>query len=62
MECKQLSYRSALTYEPLVESPELRELESQLEVVKYKAETIQAQLKLMSVVKRMKRSQEKCTT
>jgi hypothetical protein len=40
MEYKHLSDRSALTYERLTESPELRALESQLQEAKYQAETI----------------------
>jgi hypothetical protein len=59
MEYKKLSDRSALTYEQLTESLELRALESQLKEAKYQAETIQAQLKLLSAVERMKISQEK---
>jgi chromosome segregation ATPase len=61
MECKQLSDRSAQTYEKLTENPELKALESQLQEAKQQAETIQAQLKPLSVVERMKRSQEQCT-
>jgi trehalose-6-phosphate synthase len=53
--------RSAQTYERLTENPELKTLESQLQEVKYQAETIQAQLKPLSVVERMKRSQEQRT-
>jgi hypothetical protein len=62
MEYKQLSDRSALTYERLPEIPKLRALEAQLQEAKYQAEMIQAQLKLMSAVERMKGSQEKRTT
>ena len=62
MEYKQLSDRSSLTYEWLTESPKLRELESHIQEVKYQAETIQAQLKLLSAMERMKRYQEKHTT
>jgi phage shock protein A len=61
MECKKLSDRSAQTYEKLTENPELKALESQLQEVKYQAETIQAQLKPLSAVERMKRSQEQRT-
>jgi FtsZ-binding cell division protein ZapB len=50
LECKQLIDRSALTYEQLAESPELRALESQLQEAKYQAEKIQAQLKPLLVV------------
>jgi hypothetical protein len=41
MECKQLTDRSAQTYEKLTENPELKALESQLQEAKYQAETIQ---------------------
>jgi predicted nucleic acid-binding Zn-ribbon protein len=61
MECKKLTDRSAQTYEKLTENPELKALESQLQEAKYQAETIQAQLKPLSVVERMKRSQEQRT-
>jgi phage shock protein A len=54
MECKKLTDRSAQTYEQLTENPELKALESQLQEVKYQAETIQAQLKPLSAVERMK--------
>jgi hypothetical protein len=62
MECKKLSNRSAQMYEQLTENPKLQALESQLQEAKQQAETIQAQLKPLSVVERMKRSQEKHTT
>jgi hypothetical protein len=58
MEFKQLSDRSAQTYEQLTENPELKAPESHLQEGKKQAETIQAQLKPLSVVERMKRSQE----
>jgi hypothetical protein len=61
LECKQLSSRSVQTYERLAEDPELRTLESQLQEAKQQAATVQAQLKPLSVVERMKRSQEQCT-
>jgi hypothetical protein len=61
LECKKLSSRSAQTYEHLAEDPELRTLESQLQEAKQQATTVQAQLKLLSPVERMKRSQEQCT-
>ena len=50
MECKQLGDRSAQTYEKLTENAELKTLESQLQEAKKQAETIQAQLKPLSVV------------
>jgi transcriptional/translational regulatory protein YebC/TACO1 len=61
MECKQLTDHSAQTYEKLTENLELKALESQLQEAKYQAKTIQVQLKPLSAVERMKRSQEKCT-
>jgi hypothetical protein len=60
--CKQLSSRSAQIYEQLSEDPELTKLESQLQEAKQHADTVQAQLKLLSPIERMKRSQEQCTT
>jgi hypothetical protein len=56
MECKKLSDRSAQTYERLTENPTLKTLESQLQEEKYQAKTIQAQLKPLSAIERMKRS------
>jgi hypothetical protein len=62
LECKQLSNQSAQTYENLTENPELQVLESQLQEAKKHADTLQAQLKALSAVDRMKRSHEQCTT
>jgi hypothetical protein len=62
LECKKLTDHSAQTYEQLTENPELKALESQLQEVKYQAEKIQAQLKPLSAVERMKRSQEQWTS
>jgi hypothetical protein len=59
MECKQLSDRSAQTYERLTENPELKALDSWLQETKQQEETIQALLKPLSAIERMKRSQEK---
>jgi hypothetical protein len=61
VECKQLSSHSAQTYEHLTEDPELKTLESQLQEEKKQATIVQAQLKLLSAVERMKISQEQCT-
>jgi transcriptional/translational regulatory protein YebC/TACO1 len=58
MECKKLTDHSAQTYEQLTENPELKALESQLQEAKYQADTIQVHLKPLSVVERMKHSQE----
>jgi hypothetical protein len=41
LECKQLSSRSAQTYENLTENPELQALESQLQEAKQHADTLQ---------------------
>jgi hypothetical protein len=62
MECKHLTDCNSQTYEQLTENPELKALESQLQEVKYQVEMIQVQLKPLSVVERMKRSQEKRTS
>jgi hypothetical protein len=62
LECKKLTDHSSLTYEQLIESPELRALELQLQEAKYQVEKIQMQLKSLSGVERMKCSQEKHTT
>jgi cell division protein FtsL len=61
LECKMLSNRSAQTYENLTENPELQALESQLKEEKQHADTLQAQLKALSVVNRVKRSHEQRT-
>ena len=61
MECKKLIDHNVETYEKLTENLELKALESQLQEGKYQLEMIQAQLKPLSVVERMKRSQEQCT-
>jgi hypothetical protein len=47
-ECKQLSDRSAQTYECLTEDPELRKLEAQLQEVQQQALTVQAQMKSLT--------------
>jgi hypothetical protein len=57
-ECKKLSDQSAQTYECLVEDMELRKLEAQLQEVPQQASTMQSQMKLITAVGRMKRSQE----
>jgi hypothetical protein len=62
LECKQLSNHNAQTYEKLTENPELQALESQLQEAKQHTDTLQAQLKALSAVDRMKRSQEQHTT
>jgi archaellum component FlaC len=54
MEYKKLSNHSDQMYEQLTENLELQELESQLQEAKHQEETIQAQLKPLSVVERMK--------
>jgi hypothetical protein len=62
LECKQLSTRSAQTYETLTENPELQTLEAQLQEAKQHADVLQAQLKSVTPVERMKRFTEQCTT
>jgi phage-related protein len=62
MECKKLTDHSTQTYEKLTNNIELKALESDLQEVNYKAQNIQVQLNPLSVVERMKCSQEKCTT
>jgi hypothetical protein len=52
--------RSAHTYKHLAEDPELRKLEAQLQEAKKQALTVQAQMKLLTAVERMKISQEHC--
>jgi predicted RNase H-like nuclease (RuvC/YqgF family) len=59
-ECKKLSDQSAQTYERLAEDPELKKLEAQLQEAKQQASTVQAQMKLLTAVEKMKRSQEQC--
>jgi len=56
-EFKQLSDKSAQTYEHLTEDPKLRKLEAQLQEVQQKALTVQVQMKSLTEVERMKRSQ-----
>jgi cell division protein FtsL len=62
LEYKKLSSRSAQTYENLTENPELQTLESQLQEAKKHADMLQAQLKALSPVERMKRFPEQCMT
>jgi hypothetical protein len=54
LECKKLSNRSTQTYENLTENPELQALESQLKEAKQHTDTLQAQLKALSPIERMK--------
>jgi hypothetical protein len=54
MECKKLSDHSSQTYEKITENAELKALESHLQEAKHLAETIQAQLKPLSSIERMK--------
>jgi transcriptional/translational regulatory protein YebC/TACO1 len=61
LECEKLTDRSAQTYEQLIENPELKAVESQLQEAKYQAKKIQAQMKSLSAMERMKRSQEQRT-
>jgi hypothetical protein len=59
-ECKKLRNRSMQTYECLMEDPELRKLEAQLQEAQQQALIVQAQMKSLTAVERMKRSQEQC--
>jgi hypothetical protein len=61
-EYKQLSSRSVQIYEQLSEDPELKKLESQLQEEKQHKDIVQTQIKLLSPIERMKRSQEQSTT
>jgi hypothetical protein len=54
IKCKKISDRSAQTYEKLMKYLELKALESQLQEVKHQDEKIQAQLKPLLAVERMK--------
>jgi hypothetical protein len=58
LECKKLSNQSAQTYENLTENLELQALESQLHEAKQHVDTLQVQLKALSIVDRMKTSHE----
>jgi hypothetical protein len=58
LECKKLSDRSAQTYEHLADNLELRILEAQLQEAKQQASIVQAQMKHLLVIEKMKRSQE----
>ena len=60
-ECKQLSDRSAQTYERLTEDPELKNLEVQLQEAQQQAFSLQTQMMLLTTVERMKRSQKQRT-
>jgi hypothetical protein len=60
LECKKLSDRSVQTYERLAEDLELRKLEAQLQEAQQQASTVQAQMKSLTAVDKMKRSQEQC--
>jgi hypothetical protein len=53
-ECKQLSDQSVQTYERLAEDPELKKLEAQFQEMKQHASTVQAQMKLLTIVEKMK--------
>jgi exonuclease VII large subunit len=61
LECKKPSSRSAQTYENLTKNPELQALESQLQEAKHHVDTLQAQLKALSPIERMKRLHEQRT-
>jgi hypothetical protein len=61
LEYKQLSTRSAQTYENLIENLELQALEVQLQEAKQHTDTLYAQLKALTPVERMKIFPEKRT-
>jgi bacterioferritin (cytochrome b1) len=61
LEYKQLSNCISKTYENLTENLELEALESQLKEAKQHIDTLQAQLKALSAVERMKWYQQKHT-
>jgi hypothetical protein len=61
LECKKLSTRSTQTYENLTENSELQTLEAHLQEEKQHAHTLQAQLKALTQVERMKRFPEQHT-
>jgi hypothetical protein len=61
LECKQLNNQTAQTYEHLAEDSELRILEAQLQEAKQQESIVQAQLKQLTVIEKMKRLQEQCT-
>jgi cell division protein FtsL len=62
LKCKKLSVRSTQTYETLAKTPELQTLEAQLQEAKQHVDTLQAQIKTLTPVKRMKRFAEQRTT
>jgi chaperonin GroEL (HSP60 family) len=62
LECNKMSDQSAQTYENLTEKLELQVLESRLQEAKQHVDTVQVQLKALSVVDKMKRSHKQCTT
>jgi hypothetical protein len=62
LEYKQLCTRSTQTLENLTENPELHALEVQLQEAMQHVETLQAQMKALTLVECMKRFPEQCTT
>ena len=62
LEYRQLSTRSTQTYETLAENPKLQTLEAQLQEARQHADTLQAQIKNLTPVERMKRFTEQHTT
>jgi hypothetical protein len=58
-ECKQLSNRSVQTYEHLTEDTSLGSWKHSLQEAQQQALTVQAQMKSLMAVERMKRSQER---
>jgi hypothetical protein len=62
LEYRQLSTRSAQTYETLAKNPKLQTLEAQIQEAKKHADVLQVQLKSLTLVKIMKRFTEQGTT
>jgi hypothetical protein len=61
LEWKHLSDRSAQTYECILEDQDLGKMEVQLQEAQQQEFSVQAQMKLLTAVKIMKRSQEQGT-
>jgi hypothetical protein len=59
LECNKLSDRSANTYECLTEDPKLRKLEAQIQEAQQQASTVKVQIKLLTMIERMKIPLEK---
>jgi hypothetical protein len=60
LECQKFSDQSAQTYEHLPKYLKLRKLEAHLQEAQQQESTMQAQMKLLTVVEQMKISLEQC--